>query len=391
MVITHFYTQTRRLARGADARCLVSPQRLYTIGALCLVPWLSTAGLGAEVDVPTALRTHQPIYQNPFDLASGGASLTRATQEGAFFVNPSLPAFGGGFHRWFFARTQVHLGDAQAKVAYDAYAKQSAQTPTPQELIAKAINKPVHIGHDTALGYINRFVSLVGFSNARADLQLRKFGDAGAPQLRVRSYGIGGGGVAAHVALGDTLALGVSSKYLEVAQVNTNLSLDDIQGSDDPAEQLPKLLGRGSGVSHDAGLTFQVRSRRIDLRVAATVHDISGTQLGSKLEPFAQTLAGGVGLTLHGTKHAAHCGADVRDILAAYGEHWTYRSYAGCKVLLYEWIGFGGGLSQGYPTAGMVIDLPGSRLEMGRYTREMGNQVGVEGRTVYFFAAGFEL
>lgn len=346
--------------------------------------------LARAQDRPFPLRTHQPLYQNPFDLASGGASLTRATQEGSFFVNPSLPAFGTGLHRWLFARTQFHVGDAPAKAAYESYAKQTAQSPTPQEMVNKAIKSPVHVGHDTALGYINRYFSAVGFSNVRADIAVRKFGDAGAPQVRLRAYGVGGGGAAVHTALSDILAVGASSKYVEVAQATDDLSLTDLQNPSDLGSRAQDLLKRGNGLSHDAGITMQFRSRRLDLRLAATVHDIGSTSLGSDLEPFPQTVASGLGLTFHGLKHAMHCGADLRDVLDAYGEHWTFRSYAGCKILVYRLVGLGAGLSQGYPTAGLILNLPASRIEVGTYTREVGQQVGVEGRTVYFFAAGFE-
>lgn len=352
----------------------------------------ATESAHATADSQTfPLRTHQPLYQNPFDLASGGASLTRATQEGSFFVNPSLPAFGHGLHRWVFARTQLHVGDAPARAAYDAYAKQGSSKPVNEDLVRRALSSPVHLGHDTAFGYINRFISAAAFSNVRADLAVRKFGDAGIPQVRVRAYGVGGGGVGASFALGQFLAVGASSKYLEVAQAADKISIADAQDSKAISKSLAGILKRGSGIANDAAVTFQARSRHLDLRIAASASDIGNTQLGSKLEPFRQAYHGGVGVTLHGRDHAAHCGADLRDFMAAYGEHWTFRSYAGCKVLLYELIGIGGGLSQGYPTAGLIIDLPMSRLEVGYYTREVGSQIGVEGRSIYFFALGFEL
>jgi hypothetical protein len=378
--------------RAAQPACIA--------GAIVLFSWVSLAAHIAKAASTSSttsgtqtfpLRTHQPIYQNPFDLASGGASLTRATQEGSFFVNPSLPAFGHGLHRWVFARTQLHMGDAPARAAYDAYAKQGASKPVTEDLVQRALSSPVHLGHDTAFGYINRYISTAAFSNVRADLAVRKFGDAGIPQVRVRAYGVGGGGLGASFALGQFVAIGASSKYLEVAQAADNISIADVQDSKALASSLSGILKRGSGISNDGSVTFQLRSRRVDLRIAATVTDIGNTQLGSKLEPYRQAYNGGIGLTFHGRDHAAHCGADLRDVLAAYGEHWTFRSYAGCKVLFYEIVGIGGGLSQGYPTAGLILDLPMSRLEVGYYTREVGSQIGIEGRSIYIFALGFEL
>lgn len=358
-----------------------------------LLVFCLTQGQGQAQGTPRSflLRTHQPLYQNPFDLASGGSSITRATQEGSFFVNPSLPAFGLGLHRWTFARTQVHVGDALARTAYEAYSDQGSDNPVPAQLLQKAITSPVHVGHDTAAGYINRFASIVGFSNVRADLNIRRFGDAGAPHVRVRAYGVGGGGLGLSYAFGQFLAVGISTKYIEIANVTENVSLTAIQNPESLPQTAANLLKRGQGLSHDAGLTLQLRSKVVDLRLASTVHDLGGTLLGPDIDAYPQTIGAGIGLTLHSRKHALHCSGDLRDVLAAYGEHWTYRSYAGCKILIYEWVGLGAGLSQGYPTAGAIIDLPFSRFELGTYTREVGQEAGVEGRSVVFFAMGFEL
>ncbi len=336
------------------------------------------------------LRTHQPVYQNPFDLASGGASLTRATQEGAFFLNPSLPAYGYNLHRWAFFRTQLHLDNATSQSAAEAYANQTSENPITPELIQNALQSPVHVGHDTALGYVTSYFSLVGFSNVRADIAVRRYGDAGAPQVRARAYGVGGGGISTSYALAQFISLGVASKYVEVVQAADNISIEDVQNPDGLSQKLTSLLKRGKGVSTDAALTLQLRSKHLDLRVAGSVHDIGNTDLGADLEPYRQTVGAGVGLTIHGRDNSFHCAADLRDVLAAYEEHWTFRAYSGCKLTFYRSVSFGAGVSQGYPTGGVVLNLGFTRLEAGTYTREVGTQVGVEGRTVYFFALGVE-
>jgi hypothetical protein len=358
--------------------------------AVALSAAVPAAAAGASNAHPFPLRTHQPIYQNPFDLSSGGASITKTTQEGSMFVNPSLPAFGYGLHRWAFLRTQLHLDSVTAETAAKTLSQQTAENPITPELVQNALRNPVHLGHDTAVGYINRYFGVVGFSNVRADVAVRRFGDSGAPQVRMRAYGIGGGGASASFALGQVLAIGASSKYLAVAQASENASVGDIQNPDSLSQRVQSALKRGSGVANDVGATLQVRSRHLDLRLGGTVHDIGDTALGDELEPFRQTVGAGIGITVHGREHGIHCAADLRDVLQAYGEHWTFRAYAGCKATYHKVISIGAGLSQGYPTMGVVLNIPYSRLEAGTYTREVGSQAGVEGRKVYFFALGTE-
>lgn len=306
------------------------------------------------------------------------------------FVNPSLPAFGYGLHRWAFLRTQLHLDTVTAETAAKSLLDQNSENPVTPEIVQKALTNPVHVGHDTALGYVNRYFGIAGFSNVRADVAVRQFGDSGAPQVRLRAYGIGGGGVSASYALGQFFALGATSKYVEVAQATENISVGDIQNPDALSQRVQSALKRGNGVSSDAGATLQLRSRFFDMRIAGTVHDIGDTQLGNDLDPFLQTVGAGVGFTVHGRENSLHCAADLRDVLEVYGEHWTFRSYAGCKATYHKVVSLGAGLSQGYPTAGMVLNIPFSRLEAGMYTREVGSQAGIEGRTVYFFALGTE-
>src|SRR5262245_37670234 len=51
---------------------------------------------------PTAVarKTNEPIYEDPFDIGSGGASLTRASKEGMIFSNPALLPLGSKTFRW---------------------------------------------------------------------------------------------------------------------------------------------------------------------------------------------------------------------------------------------------------------------------------------------------
>lgn len=335
------------------------------------------------------IRTNEPIYQNPFDLSSGGASLTRATQEGTIFANPSLPAFGPGIFRWIFFRTAVHVGEDAADLAIKTLTQQAP--PAPDEIMDKAFETPVHAGLDVAAGVITSSVSGGAFSSMRVDFSGRKFGSVGAPELRGLAQGYGGAIASAAADLGDVLAIGGAVRYQANAEINESLGVITLLDNPNIIGDMQDSLAWGTGVGVDLGATGQLRTRWFDLRLAGTVNDLGQTKFTLNLPPWKQTINAGVGITIHSRNSALHCAVDLRDLQKAYGEHWTYRTYAGCKLLLNAWVGLGAGLYQGWPTYGFVLNLWLIRLEGGLYAKEVGKEVGTERRGVYFIALGTEL
>lgn len=55
--------------------------------------WLSAA------QPALARKTNQAVYREPFDLAAGGTSLTRASAQGILFANPALLPLGAAYIR----------------------------------------------------------------------------------------------------------------------------------------------------------------------------------------------------------------------------------------------------------------------------------------------------
>ncbi|MEY4065586.1 MAG: hypothetical protein RIR26_1794 [Pseudomonadota bacterium] len=341
------------------------------------------------------LRKSALLYENPFDLCAGGASLTRATQEGLFFSNPSLPALGSGFLRWIYGRTAVHFGADAIDLGRTVYKKKKAGTlKADSSLVESVLKTPIHVGNDVTLGFLTAFGGLGIFQTLRTDIEGRQFGSVGLPEIRTRAEAAAGVAALAAVPLGDTLALGVSVKPAYAAETFETIALSDFSGSG--AKQLLTDLKKntqyGLGFSGSAGVTAQFRTQNFDLRLAGTVDDVGQTKFSNpKVSPWKQTVNAGIGLIPHTSSNALHCAFDLRDIRGAYGEHWTRRSRAGCKALFFSRFGFGGGYYQGWPSYGVVFNLTLLRLEAGSYTREFGSEAGTRGRRVYFMATGFEI
>ncbi|NBO36977.1 hypothetical protein EBU99_00135 [bacterium] len=317
------------------------------------------------------IRKSAPLYENPFDLSAGGASLTRATQEGVFFSNPSLPALGKGFLRWIYGRTAIHFGADAIDLGREIYKKKTAGSlKVDSSMIESLLKTPIHVGNDTTLGFISAYGGLAIFETVRSDIEGRQFGSQGLPEVRTRAEAAAGLAAMASMPVGDTLALGVSLKPAYAAETFENITLSDFSGSG----------------------AKQMLSDNFDLRFATTVDDLGQTKFSDPaVSPWKQTINAGIGIIPHTSRSAIHCAYDLRDIRRAYGEHWTRRSRVGCKLLLSSRLGFGAGYYQGWPSYGIVLNLTLLRLEAGSYTREFGSEAGTRGRRVYFLATGAEM
>ncbi|MEY2988123.1 MAG: hypothetical protein RJB13_1644 [Pseudomonadota bacterium] len=341
------------------------------------------------------LRKSSLLYENPFDLSAGGASLTRATQEGVLFANPSLPALGSGLLRWIYSRTSIHFGADAIDLARESFKKKKAgELKVDAQLIESVLKTPIHVGNDLNLGFITAFGGVGIFQCSRTDIQGRQFGSVGLPEVRTRAEAAAGVAAFAAMPVGDTVSVGASFKPLYAAESYENISLSDFSGNGTQQllSELKSNTQFGLGLSTGLGATAQYRTTNFDLRLAATIDDLGQTKfINSNVSPWKQIVNIGLGLIPHTRSSAVHCAFDLRDVQAAYGEHWTRRSRAGCKVLLNSRVGFGAGFYQGWPSFGVVLNLVFLRLEAGSYTREFGSEVGTIGRRVYFVATGFEM
>lgn len=362
--------------------------RLTSRLTLCFIV-ISSVSAQAET-----LRKSAPLYENPFDLCAGGASLTRATQEGVFFSNPSLPALGAGFLRWIYGRTAIHFGADAIDLGREIYTKKKAGTlKVDSTLIEKLLKTPIHVGNDATLGFVTAFGGLGAFQTLRSDIEGRQFGSQGLPEVRTRAEAAAGLAGLASMPVGDKLGVGISVKPAYAAETFETVALSDFSssGAKQMLSDIKNNTKYGFGISVGVGSTLQLRSENFDLRIATTVDDVGQTKFNSGVTPWKQTINAGIGIIPHTRGSAIHCAADLRDLKHVYDEHWTRRFRAGCKLLLASRIGFGAGYYQGWPSYGVVANLVLMRLEAGSYTREFGSEAGTRGRRVYFIATGFEI
>jgi len=348
-----------------------------------------------------AQKNSAPIYQDPFDLGAGGASLTRASQVGVLFSNPALLAYGGGFHRWLGTEFSVLSNRESIETVRgvitgsggedDASAESTEGTEEGSEtadFVEKIFDDPVHIGWGSTLAWITSLGGFSVFSRFEPDLRARQFGATGLPEVRFRAESY-------HGAIAGTslrtpwrwLAFGAAAKYLYVSEPDIAVEITDeakIAELSSP-DFVQNLASHNTGVGLDGSVLAFFQGRRVDYSFAGKIDDIGDTKLSGEQNPesFRQVMSAGAAITFHTGADALHLALDMRDIGEVYGEPLYKRVHAGAKLTLRTWVGLSAGIHHGYPSFGAEVDLILLRLSATSWTREMSNTPGLDTRRIW--------
>ena len=343
-----------------------------------------------------------PVYEDPFDIAAGGASLTRASQAGMMFSNPALIPYGPGFHRWSGNETTLMVGKDSVDFARsmsggssssesDGESSQSSQTA---EFIDKVMKSPIHAGVLNNFAYINRFFGLSMFNRGEVDIAAKKFGETGLPALRFRAESYQGVGLsAATFAPTQFLSVGLTGKYIYAGEPDLEIELTDQEAISNlqSSSGLKSLVGMNTGIGYDAGMLLFAQGMNVDYRLALKVDDVGGTKMrgDASLTELKQIYNAGLGWTLHNAVDALHISVDYRDIQNAYNEEMFKRVRVGTKLLVRRHLGLAVGYYDGWPSYGVELDAWIFRLSGSYYTRELGAKPGIDPRPIY--ALGFTM
>lgn len=362
--------------------------------------WFGILGALAAFAGPAyARKTNQPIYEDPFDLGAGGASLTLASKDGRIFANPALLPLGGGFHRWAGLTTSVLTNKESIDTAREMIANarggssdsssSADSAASTQDFVDKVFKDPVRVGWGASLSWVTSRFGLAVFSRFEPDIQAQEFGAYGAPEVRFRAESYHGAALGLGLATPFRwLTFGLTSKYLYAAEPDVAVEATDqesITQFQNP-QFIQDLTAHNTGTGFDAGMLIFVQGSHVNLSLAGKVDDLGNTAMRGPSESpteFKQVVSAGSGLTLHTGADAIHMAFDYRDITNAYGEAQFKKFYAGTKILLRTYVGLAAGFYNGYPCYGAELDLILLRLAGTYYTRELGDHPGVNPRRIY--------
>lgn len=343
---------------------------------------------------PTAnARDLSPIYEETFDIAAGGASLTRASRYGAAIANPALLPFSGSFHRWVGSELSLHINKDSVDYAKNLISGTSEED---SNFLSHIFTSPFLVGTQSSLAYLNAYGGVGFFSKFEVDLEAVQYGTTGMPEITLRGKSYTGITASGATALPMTpISLGFTAKYLMISEPSTTLDLADpeaISQFQDPSS-LSSLVDPATGVGLDVGALWFKQGRHVDWRLALKIDDLGGVKFsgGDSAEPYKQVASAGIAMTLHTGKDAIHVSVDKRDLKNAYGTP-PFKSWrGGVKLLARGYIGLAAGYYDGFPSYGAEVDLIFLKLGVASYRRESSQVPGLSPRDIYIMnlAAGF--
>jgi len=357
----------------------------------CKVSIAALAFLGAGGPL-WAKGSSELLYTEPFDLAAGGTTLTRASQEGIVFANPALLPLGGAWIRWVGFQAGFILDRDLAQSAQNG-SLGSTDDSGKKDYVGELFSRSLHLGQTATLSFLNQNFAVSAFDRVEVDIEGERFGENGLPSVNfaVEAYG----GVVTSYALRPVrwFSLGFTAKYLYASEPEIKVPLTDQEkirqlSSDTSALRNEIALNQGRG--SDLGMLFLWQGPHLDLSMGLKIEDLGGTRFTGDQERFPQTYNAGFGLALHGSKEVLHLSLDYRDITKSYEEEKTFKKiYLGARFMLRNMLGVACGLYQGIPTAGLRLDLLLFKLGVTAYGRELGTYPGDRQRNMIMVYTSF--
>ncbi|MDD1421463.1 hypothetical protein MEO40_20530 [Dolichospermum sp. ST_sed1] len=361
-----------------------------------------------------AKKSNQSIYQDPFDLAAGGSSLTRASRDGRIFANPALMPLGAQFNHWMGTRMSVLANDGGCELAKnpcpaDLTRKKSSEATDEEDPEAsefdKIFRKPVRVGYASSFSWVTNMYGLSMFSRTELEVNAKKIGVTGTPEIT------GGFDSYTGVQLGFAVktpirwwSLGIGMKVVEALNPTITAGMEILDDGaagvqrDLQAQAVPKV-----GYGGDVGSLFFFQNQNVDYLVAYKIDDVANTKFKESnlfklpttpadesaveaapvvdtLTEFKMVQSVGLGLTFHNSIDQLHLALDYRDIKNVYDEPLFKRVYTGAKMTIRGYVGLAAGLYHGRASYGFEFDLFFVRLNFATFTEELSKKPGLEPR-----------
>ncbi len=361
--------------------------------------WLSILCFWAFSSPLYAKRSSELVYVEPFDLAAGGTTLTRASQEGIVFANPALLPLGAAKIRWLgfqagfiVDRELLNSGgklsneNSSTESEGEGEGEESAEGDPETDSTDQFFERSLHAGQTATLSVLNENFALTVFERLEIDAAGSRFGDGGLPgiELGVEAYA----GVLGSLASRPFrwLSLGATAKYLMIGEPQIMIPIAN-QAKFEAIGKNPKSFlselkyGKGTGI--DVGGLLLWQNPSVDLSLGLKIEDLGDTQISNDQEALPQNVNVGLGLAFHGAVEVLHLSLDYRDVLGAYPTERTFKKiFAGARLMIRQRFGIGIGLYQGIPSVGLRLDLLIFKFGITAYGRELGAYPGQKQRNL---------
>ncbi len=345
---------------------------------------IASLGLMVWSSLAFGKSSNELLYTEPFDLAAGGTTLTRSSQEGIVFANPALLPLGGAWVRWLGFQAGFMLDRDLAESAKSGSIASAAGTGN-SGFVDELFSRSLHFGQTATLSFLNKNFAVSVFDRVELDIAGERFGDDGLPSVHFTGEAYGGLLASYAARPYRWLSLGVTGKKLYATEPDLQVPIVDqekIKQLTEDASSLKDQFAPGQGTGVDVGALFLLQGFQVDYSLGLKVEDLGATKFTGEQKTFPQTYNLGLGLAIHGSKEVLHLSLDYRDITNAYDEKTFKKVYVGARLMIRNLIGVACGLYQGIPTVGMRVDLLLFKFGITAYGRELGTYPGDKQRNM---------
>jgi hypothetical protein len=359
-----------------------------------LYPWIAVA-LSTLLSLTSRQLTadeleFDSLYRSPYYLGRGDTGVAVADGHEALFYNPAGLATGKGVYKEIVLVSPSIQSSLKTK---DIVRQTIVEEDNSPETFKSFLGRNMHFSLSNFSGIILRRAAVGLLVSSSTNLLLAKTKEdrgveglkAEAAANRVFTFGL------AESILSDRLQIGSTFKYLSRNEARLAVSALDTENIADRLTADGVGIER-SGFGFDLGLMYSFT--KIPWRLGLHVENAGTTLLraGEKdasERRLPQIVTAGVAFQKNTNMSSMLFLIDFRDLAGGTEKDFLKRLHIGTELSFAKVFGFVGGLNQGYPTAGVYLDLLVLRADIGVYTQEVASSVGLRpDQRLYFRLTG---
>lgn len=325
------------------------------------------------------------LYRSAEYMAKGDTGIAFADNLEAIFYNPAGLAQGKSLYKeTVFASPQFEY----SKDTSNLIKKIMLEKRNDPETFREHVGKNQHLSFSNFSGIVLRRTALGLYAKTKNNFILKKDPELhGAERVEASSItNFTATLSAADSFFSDKLSLGATLKYLKQIDAQLGVSvLDSANISDQLSDGEIEQIRTGLGL--DLGLMFKLPTKA-PFQLGVQVENFGDTKLkpedASKTsKQLKQVWNLGIGYKVESHMSRVLLNLDLRDISSRLSSNWYKRLHLGADIQVGKFIGLATGWNQGYPTAGVYVNLYLTRIDLAMITQEMGSSAGARPDTRY--------
>lgn len=336
------------------------------------------------------------LYKSAYYIGRGNTGIADSYDNEAVIYNPAGLAHGEHIYK----KTILLSPAIEVSNTTKNIIKQFAlDKQNDVETVRKYLGTNQHLGFYNLTGIAFKKAALATTSSIQTDLSVTKSPEFGGLETASANMVVNQAlllSLADHI-IKDTLMLGGTIKYIYRGAGNITVNVADTENIKNIKDD--DVMGYGNGWGFDLGLLYKIGKNDVlstESNIGLTIENIGNTKLNiqggsSKYTKLKQSVNLGYCFKVYSIYSILKILADYRDIFNSIEHNKFKKLYLGTEVTVKNLIGIVAGISEGYPSLGFYLDLRLIRLDVGMYTKEISDTVGLREDKRYYFRlmAGF--